>query len=145
MLGVAAWAAVIEMVAGGAFDLALEELDSVSVPTTTSESAQLAGMLSLSRSLVAAADRRPADVDAALEHAAELAQRTGQGNAYLMGFRTYQRGAMAHERCARGQRLRTGGHHWGKPESGRASKPRASGHLLDGLWPGVGPHPGTRG
>jgi transcriptional regulator with XRE-family HTH domain len=86
MLGVAAWGGVIEMVAGGAFDLALEELDSVTVPTTTAESTQLAGMLSLSRSLVAAADRRPADVDAALEHAAELAQRTGQGNAYLMGF-----------------------------------------------------------
>jgi transcriptional regulator with XRE-family HTH domain len=86
MLGVAAWGAVIEMVAAGAFDLALDELDSVSVPTTTSHSTQLAGMLSLSRSLVAAADRRPADVDAALEHAAELAQRTGQGNAYLMGF-----------------------------------------------------------
>jgi transcriptional regulator with XRE-family HTH domain len=43
MLGVAAWGAVIEMVAGSAFDLALEELDSVSVPTTTSESTQLAG------------------------------------------------------------------------------------------------------
>jgi hypothetical protein len=86
MLGVAAWGAVIEMAAAGAFDLALDELDSVTVPTTTSQSTQLAGMLSLSRSLVAAADRRPADVDAALEHAAELAQRTGQGNAYLMGF-----------------------------------------------------------
>ena len=34
----------------------------------------------------AAAAKRPGDVDAALEYAAELAQRTGQGNAYLMGF-----------------------------------------------------------
>jgi tetratricopeptide (TPR) repeat protein len=86
MLGVAAWGAVIEMVAGGAFDLAQDELDSVTVPTTTSQSTQLAGMLLLSRSLVAAADRRSSDAEAALDHAAELAQRTGQGNAYLMGF-----------------------------------------------------------
>ncbi len=86
MLGVAAWGVVNEMVAAGAFDLAQDELDSVTVPTTSPESTQLAGMLALSRSLVAAADKRPGDVEAALDHAAELAQRTGQGNAYLMGF-----------------------------------------------------------
>jgi transcriptional regulator with XRE-family HTH domain len=85
-LGVAAWGAVIEMVAAGAFDLAQDELNSVTVPMNSPESMQLAGMLALSGSLVAAADRRPGDVDAALEYAAELAQRTGQGNAYLMGF-----------------------------------------------------------
>jgi transcriptional regulator with XRE-family HTH domain len=85
-LGVAAWAAVIEMVAGGAFELARAELDAVTVPTTTPESAQLAGMLALSRSLVAAADKRPEDVEAPLEFAAELAERTGQGDAYRMGF-----------------------------------------------------------
>jgi hypothetical protein len=85
-LGIAAWGAVNEMVAAGAFGLAQDELDSVTVPMTSPESIQLAGMLALSRSLVAAADKRPGDVDAALEYAAELAQRTGQGNAYLMGF-----------------------------------------------------------
>jgi transcriptional regulator with XRE-family HTH domain len=85
-LGVAAWGAVIEMIAAGAFDLAQDELDSVTVPTNSPESMQLAGMLALAGSLVAAADKRPSDVDAALEYAAELAQRTGQGNAYLMGF-----------------------------------------------------------
>lgn len=86
MLGVAAWGAVNEMVAAGAFDLAQDELDSVTVPTTSSESTQLAGMLALSQSLVAAAGKRPGDAEAALDHAAELAHRTGQGNAYLMGF-----------------------------------------------------------
>ncbi|MGH3800648.1 MAG: helix-turn-helix domain-containing protein, partial [Pseudonocardiaceae bacterium] len=86
MLGVAAWGAVIEMLAAGAFDLAQDELDSVTVPITSPESTQLAGMLALSRSLVAAADKRPGDVEAALDHAAELAQRTGQGNAYLFVF-----------------------------------------------------------
>ncbi|HEU0088943.1 MAG TPA: helix-turn-helix transcriptional regulator [Pseudonocardiaceae bacterium] len=85
-LGVAAWGAVIEMIGGGAFDLAETELESLSVPTNSPESMQLAGMLALSRSLVAASDRRPGDVDAPLEYAAELAQRTGQGNAYWMGF-----------------------------------------------------------
>jgi hypothetical protein len=43
-------------------------------------------MLALSESLVAAADKRPGDLQAALEHAAELAQHTGEGNAYWMGF-----------------------------------------------------------
>ncbi|MGH4014349.1 MAG: helix-turn-helix domain-containing protein [Pseudonocardiaceae bacterium] len=85
-LGIAAWGGVIEMLAAGAFDLAQEELDSVTVPTNSSESMQLAGMLALSRSLVAAAKRQPADVEAALDYAGELAERTGQGNAYLMGF-----------------------------------------------------------
>jgi hypothetical protein len=66
--------------------LAETELESLSVPTNSPESMQLAGMLALSRSLVAASDRRPGDVDAPLEYAAELAQRTGQGNAYWMGF-----------------------------------------------------------
>lgn len=73
-LGVAAWGAVNEMVAAGAFDLAQDELHSVTVPTNRPESMQLAGMLALSGSLVAAADKRPGDADAALEYAAELAQ-----------------------------------------------------------------------
>ncbi|HEY6422641.1 MAG TPA: helix-turn-helix transcriptional regulator [Pseudonocardiaceae bacterium] len=85
-IGVVAWAAVVEMLTSGAFDLAAAELDSVSVPTATSEGLQLDGMLALSRSLVAAADNRPGDMAAPLEHAAEVAQRTGQGNAYRMGF-----------------------------------------------------------
>jgi hypothetical protein len=47
---------------------------------------QLAGMLGLCRSLVAAADKRRADVEAALDYAGELAERTGEGNAYWLGF-----------------------------------------------------------
>ncbi len=38
------------------------------------------------RAEVAAADSRPGDVDPALEHAGELAARTGEGNAYWLGF-----------------------------------------------------------
>jgi hypothetical protein len=72
--------------AAGEFDEALAELDSVTVPTTTVQAEQLDGMLALSRSLVAAADKRPADVDAPLEYADELATRTREGNAYWLGF-----------------------------------------------------------
>jgi hypothetical protein len=81
MMGLAVWGDGLLMLAAGDFDLARDELDSVTVPTSNPESMQLAGMLALCRSLVAAADKRPADVDAALDHAGELAARTGDGNA----------------------------------------------------------------
>ncbi|MGH4013739.1 MAG: hypothetical protein ACRDSL_07350 [Pseudonocardiaceae bacterium] len=58
----------------------------MTVPTNTPETMQLAGFLALRRSVVAAADRRRGDVDAPLEYAAELAARTGEGNAYGLGF-----------------------------------------------------------
>jgi transcriptional regulator with XRE-family HTH domain len=86
LLGVVAWGAVVEMLASGAFELAAAELDSATVPTDTSEGLQLDGMLALSRSLVAAAAKRPGDMAAPLEYAAHVAQRTGQGNAFRMGF-----------------------------------------------------------
>jgi transcriptional regulator with XRE-family HTH domain len=50
------------------------------------ETMQLAGFLALRRSVVAAADSRPGDVDPPLEYATELAERTGEGNAYGLGF-----------------------------------------------------------
>lgn len=86
VLGLAAWCGVHVLVTAGAFDLAQTELDSVTVPTTTPQSTQLAGMLALCRSLVAAADNRPGDVDAPFDRAAGLARHTGEGNAYWMGF-----------------------------------------------------------
>jgi transcriptional regulator with XRE-family HTH domain len=86
MLGMAAFGSANGLLAAGELDLAQAMLDSVTVPTTTGRAEQLEGMLALSRSLVAAADRRPGDVGAPLEHAAELAGRTGEGNAYGLGF-----------------------------------------------------------
>jgi transcriptional regulator with XRE-family HTH domain len=86
MLGLAVFGDGLVLLADGEFELARAELDAVTVPTNTPESMQLAGMLALCRSLVAAADQRPADVEAALDHASELAERTGQGNAYWLGF-----------------------------------------------------------
>ncbi|MGH3593158.1 MAG: helix-turn-helix domain-containing protein [Pseudonocardiaceae bacterium] len=85
-LGLATWGGLHVMLIDGATDLALAELDATTVPTNSQESMQLAGMLALSRSLVAAADNRAADVQAPLELAGELAERTGEGNAYWMGF-----------------------------------------------------------
>jgi transcriptional regulator with XRE-family HTH domain len=85
-MGLAVWGDALAMLAAGDFDLARAELDSVTVPTNNPESMQLAGMLALCRSLIAAADRRPAEMDAALDCAGELAQRTGEGNAYFLGF-----------------------------------------------------------
>lgn len=84
--GLAVFGDSLVMLAAGDFDLARAELDAVKVPTNTRESMQLAGMLALAQSLVAAADGRAADADAALCHADDLAQHTGEGNAYLLGF-----------------------------------------------------------
>ncbi|MGH3621010.1 MAG: XRE family transcriptional regulator, partial [Sciscionella sp.] len=67
-------------------DIAQARLDAVTVPTTTRETMQLAGFLALRESVVAAADNRPGDVGAPLEFATELAARTGEGNAYGLGF-----------------------------------------------------------
>ncbi len=86
LLGVVAWASVVEMTSSGAFELAAAELDAADVPTSTASGMQLAGMLSLSRSLVAAAQDRAGESAAALDDAADLARHTGQGNAFRMGF-----------------------------------------------------------
>lgn len=86
MLGLAVWGDGLVMLDTGNFELARAELEAVTVPMTTPESMQMAGMLALCRSLVAAADKRPADVDAAVDYANELAGHTGEGNAYWLGL-----------------------------------------------------------
>jgi hypothetical protein len=86
MLGLAGWGDGLVMISAGDFELARAELEAVTVPTNTPESMQLVGQLALCQSYVAAVDKRPADVDAALDYANELAERTGEGNAYGLGF-----------------------------------------------------------
>jgi hypothetical protein len=61
-------------------------LDAVTVPTGTPETMQLAGFHALLQSVTAACDGRPGDVAAGLDFATELAERTGEGNAYGLGF-----------------------------------------------------------
>ncbi|MGH3622467.1 MAG: XRE family transcriptional regulator, partial [Sciscionella sp.] len=85
-LGLTAAAGARVMLAGGACDIAQARLNAVTVPTSTRETMQLAGFLALRESVVAAADNRPGDVEAPLEYASDMAQRTGEGNAYSLGF-----------------------------------------------------------
>jgi len=85
-LGAALWGGLYVTIGAGAFDLALAGLDTVTVPTNTPESMQVAGTLALCRSLLAAVDSRPGDVEAPFQQAVEFAKRTGEGNAYGMGF-----------------------------------------------------------
>ncbi|MGH3823626.1 MAG: helix-turn-helix domain-containing protein [Pseudonocardiaceae bacterium] len=85
-MGLVAAAGARVALAKGTFDIAQAVLDAVAVPTNTPETMQLAGFLALRRSHVAAADRRSGDVGAPLDYARELAERTGEGNAYGLGF-----------------------------------------------------------
>lgn len=65
------------MISGGLLDLARAELDSIDVPATGRESAQLAGLLAMCAGLLAAVDSRPADAAAAFDQAAQLAESAG--------------------------------------------------------------------
>lgn len=85
-LGLATWGGMYVLVMAGAVDLARAELNAVTVPTNTPESMQLAGMLELCRAFLAMADARHGDVEGPLTVAGELAQRTGEVNAYGLGF-----------------------------------------------------------
>lgn len=76
------------LLAAGAFDLARTRLEAAlaAVPTRSVGAMQLAGMLNLTRSLLAAAEGNSSDLTAPLDAAAELAERTGEANAYWFGF-----------------------------------------------------------
>jgi transcriptional regulator with XRE-family HTH domain len=80
--GVTTFGLANHLLTTGGFALAGQLLDAT--PETGDD--QLDGELSLTRSLLAASDSRPGDVEAPLEMAAELAQRTGNGNAHYMSF-----------------------------------------------------------
>jgi tetratricopeptide (TPR) repeat protein len=81
-LGVATFGLSSGLLASGGFELAGQLLDA----TEETGDDQLDGMLSLTRCLLAASDSRPGDVEAPLERAADLAVRTGDGNAHYMSF-----------------------------------------------------------
>jgi hypothetical protein len=83
-LGVAAFSLSGVLLASGSFSLADGIVRRAGV--TPGVDAELAGMLALSTSLTAAADKRSADVEAALDYAADLAERTGEGNRFSLSF-----------------------------------------------------------
>ncbi|MGH3717638.1 MAG: helix-turn-helix domain-containing protein [Pseudonocardiaceae bacterium] len=77
-LAVAAYGTVEALIGSGMLDLARAKLDSVTLPAITRDTAGLVGELMMVHSLVAAFDRRPGDVAAPMETAAELAGRFGE-------------------------------------------------------------------
>jgi transcriptional regulator with XRE-family HTH domain len=83
-LGVAAFGFSNVLLASGSFALADGVVRRAGV--TPGDDAELAGMLALSTSLTASADQRPTDVEAALDYAADLAERTGEGNRFSLSF-----------------------------------------------------------
>lgn len=85
-LGIAAYGTALGLLAAGAFDLATNTLSAVELPMVTTEDIQLAGSLALVSSLVSAARNAPSEQSAALEHAADLAERTGETNMLGFGF-----------------------------------------------------------
>jgi hypothetical protein len=90
------------LLAAGAFDLARTRLEAAlaAVPTRSMGAMQLAGMLNLIRSLLAAAEGNSSDPTAPLDAAAELAERTGEANASWFGFGPTNVGAWRMSVCA---------------------------------------------
>ncbi|MGH3887774.1 MAG: helix-turn-helix domain-containing protein [Pseudonocardiaceae bacterium] len=83
---------------GGALDLAQAELDATTVPPTTAGTAGLIGVLTSKHALIAALARRPGDVAAPMDAAAELADRFGAtGEIGSLGF-LYPPAAVGKER-----------------------------------------------
>ncbi len=83
---VSAFGTAFGLLGAGAFELAAKALASPEVGTATSEDQQVSGMLALTSSLVAAASGDQGGRTAALDQAAALADRTGEGNALWFGF-----------------------------------------------------------
>ena len=83
---VAAFGAAFGLMGAGGFDLAARTLSAAEPGTVTGEDMQVSGMLTLTSSLVSAARGDTGERHAALGYAAELATRTGEGNAMWFGF-----------------------------------------------------------
>ncbi|MGB6162620.1 MAG: hypothetical protein WCF33_16930 [Pseudonocardiaceae bacterium] len=77
---------MICLIASGDFDFARIELDRLDLVLPSPATEQLAGALAVTRSLLAAARKQAGEVDGPLDMAAELAERTGEQNAYHLGF-----------------------------------------------------------
>ena len=85
-LGIAAFGTGLALLTAGAFDMAAQTVAEVELPTATVEERSLSGMVALASSLVSAARNDASARTAALEHAAELAERTGETNIAGFGF-----------------------------------------------------------
>jgi hypothetical protein len=75
---VAAFGSANALLASGAFGLAEAELASLTLPPTNADTAGIIGMVTMTRSLIAAADKRPGDIAAPMHAAKELATQFGE-------------------------------------------------------------------
>ena len=86
-LAVAGFAVADSLLCGGALELGRAVLDSLTVPSATTDTAGLVCLLTYSHAHAAVLDGRPGDVAAPLEAAAELAERFGTtDDADSLGF-----------------------------------------------------------
>ncbi len=86
-VGVAAFGVADVLAGGGVFDLALTELDGITVPATTADTVGLISALTVTRALLAVVAGRPGDAAAPMDAAADLADRFGEvGEADPLGF-----------------------------------------------------------
>jgi len=81
-LGLAAFGASNGLLGRGMFALAEQSLDAVPEP----DHLELRGAITLTRTLLAAAQKRDSDVPAGLAEASAMAERTGDGNAFWLSF-----------------------------------------------------------
>jgi transcriptional regulator with XRE-family HTH domain len=86
-LGVAGFGVAETLLTGGAFELGKAELDSLTLPPTTADTAGLVGLVTTTQAAVAALSGRAGDAAAAMDAAAELADRFGElGESDPLGF-----------------------------------------------------------
>jgi hypothetical protein len=86
-LGAAMFVVADALLAGGAFPLGQAELDSLTLPPTTADTAGLVSQVIVTHALAAVLDGRPGDVAAPMEAAAELAEQFGAtGATDSLGF-----------------------------------------------------------
>jgi transcriptional regulator with XRE-family HTH domain len=83
---VSAFGTAFGLMGAGAFDLAAEAVARPHPGTATTDAMQASGMLALTSSLVAAANGDANGRHTAIDHAADLAARAGEGNALWFGF-----------------------------------------------------------
>ncbi|MGH3873299.1 MAG: helix-turn-helix domain-containing protein [Pseudonocardiaceae bacterium] len=86
-VGVAAFGVADVLAGGGAFPLALTQLDAITLPATTADTVGLISALTVTRALLAVVAGRPGDAGAPMDAAAEMADRFGEvGEADPLGF-----------------------------------------------------------
>ncbi len=83
---VSAFGTAFGLVSAGGFDLASRTLSEAEPSTDSAAGMQVAGMLALTQALVSAAKLDDRERRAAIDHADDLAARTGDGNAMWFGF-----------------------------------------------------------